>query len=159
MEIEIKKQGFRLDRKRKFKDYYYLQGESSNYNFQKIVKLTQNTYESFYKEIISERVFNFEESSISTHYLTGSKNINNKHDYDIFMNHLGYSDKIILNWSYLIHIKQDDILSICENLDSEKIFILSQNPLTEKQQKDFSVSLIDKDYCVIVNEYINSKKK
>lgn len=155
LESEIKKYGFRLDRKRIFKDYYYLQDNPSTYNFKKVVKLSQNSYEAFYKEIISERLFNPEENSISTHYLTKSKIINDKNEYDLLMKHLGYSAKIIFEWTYLIHIKDDDVISICENRDSGKIFILTQKPLTEKQLKDFEISRVDNDYCIIVNNYNN----
>lgn len=155
LETEIKKYGFRLDRKRKFKDYYYLQENPSNYNFQKVIKLSQNTQDIFYREIVSERHFNSEDSSISTHYLTKSKIVNDKNNYDLLMKHLGYSDKIIFNWTYLIHIKNKDSITICENLDSGKIFILSQKPLTEKQYNDFKVVKAEKDYCAIVNDFVS----
>ena len=69
------------------------------------------------------------------------------------MKHLEYSDKIIFNWSYLIHIKAKDSITICENLDSGKIFILSQKPLTQKQYIDFKVAKIEKDYCAMVNDF------
>lgn len=154
LETEIKKYGFRLDRKRKFKDYYYLQENHNNYNFQKVIKLSQNTQDIFYREIVSERHFNAEDSSISTHYLTKSKIVNDKNNYDLLMKHLEYSDKIIFNWSYLIHIKAKDSITICENLDSGKIFILSQKPLTQKQYIDFKVAKVEKDYCAIVNDFV-----
>ena len=155
LEIEIKKCGFRLDRKRKFKDYYYLQENPSNYDFEKVIKLSQNTQDISYREIVSERYFNSEDSSISTHYLTKSKIVNDKNNYDLLMKHLGYSDKIIFNWSYLILIKAKDSITICENLDSRKIFILSQKPLTQKQYNDFKVVKAEKDYCAIVNDFVS----
>jgi hypothetical protein len=71
------------------------------------------------------------------------------------MKHLGYSDKIIFNWSYLILIKAKDSITICENLDSGKIFILSQKPLTQKQYIDFKVAKVEKDYCAIVNDFVS----
>jgi len=155
LETEIKKHGFRLDRKRKFKDYYYLQESPINFDFEKIIKLSQNTQDIFYREIVSERYFNSEDSSISTHYLTKSKFVNDKNNYDLLMKHLGYSDKIIFNWSYLIHIKKNDSITICENLDSGKIFILSQKPLTEKQYNDFKAVKAEKDYCAIINDSVS----
>lgn len=122
---------------------------------EKVIKLSQNTQDIFYREIVSERHFNSEDSSISTHYLTKSKIVNDKNNYDLLMKHLGYSDKIIFNWSYLIHIKNKDSITICENLDSGKIFILSQKPLTEKQYNDFKVVKAEKDYCAIINDFVS----
>ncbi|MGL6168933.1 MAG: radical SAM protein [Fusobacteriaceae bacterium] len=144
-EIEnlVNKNSFRLDRQRAFTDYIYK--SSKNLNYEKLLKLSKNSYESHYREIVQKREFNCEKNHCSIEFLTEGKVIEDKENYDRYLEHLGFFNILTLNWNIKFFKGSNRNFSIGINENTGLIYVVSPKEIDSELLNLLNLELLKED--------------
>jgi len=147
-EIEslVNKHNFKLDRQRAFTDYIYeMEKEKNNTNYEKLVKLSRNSYESHYREIVQKREFKCDKNHCNIEFLTEGKVIENKEDYDRYLGHLGYINNLILDWNIKFFKGSNRDFSIGINENTGLIYVVSPKKIDNELSELLNLELLKED--------------
>lgn len=142
----IFEKNFKLDRQRAFTDYIYENLDNlSNKKYEKILKLTKNNYENHYREVVQKRDFNNLSYKCSIQFVTEGKIVENKEEYDRYLNHLGFKNTLLLNWNIKFFKNKDKNLSIGINENTGYIYIVSSQILDNEIVNMLGLNLLQED--------------
>ena len=144
-EIEslVNKYNFKLDRQRAFTDYIY--ENSKNLNYENLLKLSKNSYESHYREIVQKREFNCDKNHCSIKFLTEGKVIEDKENYDKYLEHLGFTNNLTLNWNIKFFKSNNRDFSIGINENTGLIYVVSPKEIDNELSNLLNLELLKED--------------
>lgn len=144
-EIEglVNKYNFKLDRQRAFTDYIY--ENSKKLNYEKLLKLSKNSYENHYREIVQKREFDYERNHCKIEFLTEGKVIEDKENYDKYLEHLGFTNSLTLNWNIKFFKGSNRDFSIGINENTGLIYIVSPKKIDCELSNLLNLKLLKED--------------
>lgn len=146
IEIEnlINKNSFKLERQRAFTDYIY-ENTQDNLSYEKLLKLSKNSYESHYREIVQKREFNYEKNHCKIEFLTEGKVIEDKENYDKYLEHLGFTNSLTLNWNIKFFKGSNRDFSIGINENTGLIYVVSPKEIDDELSNLLDLELLKED--------------
>lgn len=147
-EIEnlVDKNSFKLDRQRAFTDYIYQnENDQINLNYKNLLKLSKNSYESHYREIVQKREFNYEKNHCSIEFITEGKFIESKENYESYLKHLGFVNSLTLNWNIKFFKSKNREFSIGINENTGLIYVVSPKEIDSELSNLLDLKLLKED--------------
>lgn len=145
-EIEkiMKKNNFILDRQRAFIDYIYGAQEDKSI-FTNLLKLSKNNYDNHYREIVQYRKYDQINNKCNIEFITDGKIIEDKEEYERYLEHLGLKNRFIIEWNIKFYKKNNTFISIGINKNKENVYVVSEKKLDRELMDIFKLSILDED--------------
>lgn len=149
LENIIDRNNFKLERQRGFTDYIYEnENKKKNFSYDKLLKLSKNSYENKYREIVQKRKFNNWENYCTIEFLTEGKIVEVKEDYDKYLKHLGFVNTLILNWEIKFFRGLNKDFSIGVNKNTGVIYIVAPKKIDDKLFELLKLELLKEDLYI-----------